>query len=278
MDLLIAPNTVAYAARDVAPANGTPGWATGGNPGTGVPATIDEAYQYNALIEEVTNVIKASGVALDRTNNAQLLGAVSGRLINIRTFQTSGTYTPAAGVTKVKVTVVGGGAGGSECQGNSLAASISGGGGGGGGAAISLIPVSSIVAPVAVTVGVQGTQQVSGGTSSFGNYVSATGGTGSKFTGGGVSPGGGGGVGLNGNVANINGSDGSDGQSGASFIFAGDGGSSFLGGGGRAGNLGGTSGGNYGGGGGGAYDATLSNNQYPGGAGAPGVVIVEEYA
>ena len=51
MDLLIAPNTVAYANRDLAPATGTPGWATGGNPAAGIPATIDSAAQYNALME-----------------------------------------------------------------------------------------------------------------------------------------------------------------------------------------------------------------------------------
>lgn len=98
--------------------------------------------------------------------------AAGGGFSNMQVFTSPGTWTNPGDVEKVKVTVVGGGGGGGNC--NSIpgpqAKQRQAGGGGGGGAAIEVIPFPSGT-NVAVTVGGES------GTSSFGAYVSATGGT-----------------------------------------------------------------------------------------------------
>lgn len=91
----------------------------------------------------------------------------------------SGTFNfvVPAGITKVKVTVVGGGGGSGGSSGSE------GGAGGGGGAAIEIISGLTPGGTVSVTVGGGGTAGTSsptnggaGGTSSFGAFCSATGG------------------------------------------------------------------------------------------------------
>jgi len=158
-------------------------------------------------------------------------------------FTSSGTFTVPAGVTKVKVTVVGGGGGGGS--GTSYS------GGGGGGTAIKTITGLTPGGTVAVTVGAGGVAAAAGVTSSFGAYCSATGGGFAVST----TPGSGG-IGSNGDL-NIGG------QAGTvdSYNGYGTGGSSFLGG-------------------GGGYGAGNVGRQYGGGAatgsnGASGVVVVE---
>lgn len=47
-----------------------------GNPVTGEPATTLDAAWFNALQEEVANVVEGAGITLDRENRAQLLAAV----------------------------------------------------------------------------------------------------------------------------------------------------------------------------------------------------------
>lgn len=49
---------------------------TEGNPGAGIPATTVTADSLNALQEEVCGVIEATGIALDKGNNGQLLAAI----------------------------------------------------------------------------------------------------------------------------------------------------------------------------------------------------------
>jgi hypothetical protein len=88
-------------------------------------------------------------------------------------FTSTGTFTVPAGVSAVKVTVVGGGGGG----GRGLDSSSSGGGGGGAGFGFKWITGLTAGATVSVTVGAGGAQQTNGGTSSFGAYISATGGS-----------------------------------------------------------------------------------------------------
>ena len=94
-------------------------------------------------------------------------------------FTSSGTFTVPSGVTQVLVTLIGGGGGGSKGGGGSL----SGAGGGGGGVyyrtPVTVTPGSSI--PVTIgSGGAGGTSShidgYAGGTSSFGSYLSATGG------------------------------------------------------------------------------------------------------
>lgn len=208
--------------------------------------------------------------------NWRILGAAP-HLVGTRgseAFLSSGTFTVPAGVFSVLVTCVGGGGGGSQCDSQSTTPSstnASGGGGGAGGTAIGIYAVTPGQA-ITVTIGGGGITNGSGGTTSFGSFCSATGGSGSSFTATAVSPGGAGGTGSGGDV-NIEGGYGSDGQN-ASFVFAGNGGNSIFGGGGRAGAHGGEPGGAPGAGGGGAYDALATSTVYNGGTGANGIVLV----
>jgi hypothetical protein len=163
---------------------------------------------------------------------------------NVQVFTSSGTFTVPAGITRAKVTVVGGGGSG---------AAGAGGGGGGGGTAIEIVTGLTPAGTVTVTVGGVA------GTSSFGAYCSATGGATVASIVGGA-----GGVGSGGDI-NLSGSGGGGGGTTGGFSVYGTGGSSSLGGGGYGGvNTAGGNGGNYGGGGAGG-----------GGTGAGGVVIVE---
>ena len=203
-----------------------------------------------------------------------------GGFSNVQVFTSPGTWTNPGSVEKVKVTVVGGGGSTAPFQAYTAGARKCGGGGGGGGAAIEVIPFPSGT-NVPVTVG------GAAGTSSFGAYCSATGGSSTTGTPAPevyfMQPGGEGGVGSGGTV-NIKGSGGS-----ASFwdqgsnVMAGGGGNSILGGGpaqkgswlggGGARVVPGPPGGNYGGGAGGTL--LCQDTSATGGTGAPGVVIVE---
>ena len=119
---------------------------------------------------------------------------------NSQIFTSSGTFTVPTGVTAVKVTVAGGGGGGGSATLNSsFQYGISGGGGG---VAIEWLTGLTPGATVAVTVGAGGGVATAGGTSSFGAFCSATGGSGGSSnvtTSGGVS-GAGGGSGSGGNL------------------------------------------------------------------------------
>jgi len=217
-----------------------------------------------------TTLTAGSGVTITNGAGAITIAASGGGsgFSNIQVFTSNGTFTVPTGITKVKVTVVGGGAGGAfganvpTCP----FSPIGGTGGGAGGAAIEIISGLTPGGTVAVTVGAAGglgnictgTGQTAGGTSSFGAYCSATGGATSTV----------GGLGSGGDL-NIRGGPG--GQNGAYpgnatlTSYGGVGGSSILGGGGAMASTGGA----YGGGGGGGGPNTS------GGAGAAGVVIVE---
>ncbi len=204
------------------------------------------------------------------------------------------TAAKAAGLKAIKVTVVGaGGAGGPA---SSTVTNNSGSGGGGGGAAIEYVPVANIT---------PGTKTVTAGagTNSFGPWgtatpssptatVSATAGTAgvnNPSASGVPVSGGAGGVGSGGSL-NI------PGQTGGLSARSNDiqssyspGGNSLLGMGGAGGvftsvtaptGVDGGAGSNYGGGGGGAKILASPGNVTPaktGGAGAPGVVIIEEF-
>ncbi|CAB3924010.1 hypothetical protein LMG26846_05862 [Achromobacter insuavis] len=76
MDLLIAPYTVTKEQADAAPATGTPGWATDGNPSTNKPATQWPAYAFNAMQEELVTLIQGGGQTLNRNDNTLLFKAV----------------------------------------------------------------------------------------------------------------------------------------------------------------------------------------------------------
>jgi hypothetical protein len=91
--------------------------------------------------------------------------AAGGGVYQAQIFTAPGTWTKPSSATTVKVMVVGGGAG------SPGGASACGGTGG-----IATAYVSGLTGPVAITVGSGGNVGVSGGTSSFGAFVSATGG------------------------------------------------------------------------------------------------------
>lgn len=116
---------------------------------------------------------------------------------NSQLFTSSGTFTVPAGVTSVIITVVGGGGGGGGCVGTPCG-ETSGGVGAFGGSSIAYATGLTPGGTIAITVGAAGSAGGSGGgtggtggTSSAGSYASATGGTGGRYnqTGGQATPG-----------------------------------------------------------------------------------------
>lgn len=224
-----------------------------------ISATGDVAIPQSLV---VTGTITAGGIP------------VGGNYI-LRQYVAPATWTKPTGLKAVKVTVVGaGGNGGSTVAPAPTVTALAAAGGGGGGASIEEIQAASIPGPVAVTAG--------SGTNSFGAFCSATAGanggnSGSSAVASGV--GGAGGSGSGGDINLVGGTGGSYLRNAAPIQMSGAGGNSLLGQGGAnrlAPNDGvGYAGENYGGGGGGAVGANPTPQA--GGAGAPGIVIVEEF-
>lgn len=221
-------------------------------------------------------VLTSNGAGAAPTFQATSAG---GGLQSMQVFTSGGTWTKPAGVTKIKVTLVGGGGGGSGTDGIDA-----GFGGGAGGAAIELIDVSATSSET-VTIGAGGTAGTStgnggtGGTSSFGAFCSATGGAGgvASSTEGANPAGALGGLGTGGNI-NIRGGPGQSAVPTTSSM-GGMGGSSILGGGAPspARNADGLAADNNTGGGGSGGDDG-GGPAHPGGAGGSGIIIVEEYS
>lgn len=216
--------------------------------------------------------------------------ATSGGLLNVQTFNASGTYTPTPGTTSVVIEVQGGGGAGGGVP-TAAGATTAGTGGGGGG--YGRRRLTSGFSGAAVTIGVGGVG-VSGGAggagnaSSFGAFLTAAGGTGgtgantatTNVTTSGIS--GSGGTVTSADVSRPGGQ-GGVGLIGPSFALAGIGGSSFFSAGANYGSITSTSvltgtaaQANTGGGGSGA--AGFNNGVVAaGGNGGSGVVIVWEY-
>ncbi|WFC66338.1 hypothetical protein EUC41_08400 [Achromobacter denitrificans] len=111
--------------------------------------------------------------------------AASGRLLNVRTFSTAGTfsYTPSGGMKRAYVVAIGGGGAGSGIPNTFVGAWSIGGGGGSGARSERLFTAEEIGASVSVTVGAggvsnNGVSAVSGATTSFGSLMTAPGGGG----------------------------------------------------------------------------------------------------
>lgn len=130
-----------------------------------------------------------------QTNGTGTLGWTwgdAGNWSNVYAYQTSGTFTIPAGVTKIMVECVGGG--GNNIPGSPGSFLVGGGGGGGGYAKgiFTVIPGTIYT----VTVGIGGTGQTnsslatSGGTSSFGSLIVAYGGGGGNYINAGLGGGG----------------------------------------------------------------------------------------
>ncbi|MFD0225174.1 glycine-rich domain-containing protein [Streptomyces hirsutus] len=215
-------------------------------------------------------------------------------------FTESDTWEMPPGARLLKVQVQGGGGAGGGVVASpgatvgppaTAAQAAAGGGGAGGAYGESWLAANAVISPVTVTVGTGGAAGTgtggSGTTSSFGAYVSASGGPGGGVTGTGT-----GNSGISGATAAsqvivadlaIPGSGGGAGQRVPSGVsMGGTGGSSHLGGAGRgvaaSGALvTGTDAAGYGGGGGGAVSGTTDNAASTGGNGSPGIVIVTTY-
>lgn len=219
--------------------------------------------------------------------------ALSGRLLNVKTFAVSGVYTPTVGMQSVLVKVVGGGGGSAGIAATGANQYALSGGGASGSYAEARLSSDRIGASQIVTVGAGGTAGAVqanggvGGTSSLGSLVSAPGGNGSTW----ISAVSGSATGLyvggypgetasGGNIVNSAGAPGSPGISVNGSTLAGHGASSPLGSGGLGfGNsvVTGFPGTGYGSGGGGvAIGPNLAGK--PGASGAPGAVIIYEYA
>ena len=87
-------------------ANANGEW-TNGNVAAGTAPTILDAAWLNTVQRELINVITAAGLTLDPNNDAQLLAALKvgigpGRLLGVRIFTASGTYTPTAAATSCR--------------------------------------------------------------------------------------------------------------------------------------------------------------------------------
>lgn len=202
-----------------------------------------------------------------------------GRLLNMRVFTSSGTYTPTQGTKRIRVTITGGGGGGGGCQAYSNSETFFGAGGGAGGTVISVITVAAASYSVIIGSGGSGgsgaTNGNGGGDSKFASLLTAPGGQGAGKTTVTNTGGGYGGVPTTGDIR-IPGGDGSDGQAGT-LAAGGCGGASYWGGGGRAGVGTAHNGLAPGSGGGGAYDNSYSGTAKPGGRGANGICIIEEF-
>ncbi|WP_321853108.1 glycine-rich domain-containing protein [Burkholderia cenocepacia] len=222
-----------------------------------------------------------------QSSHALQLGQATGRLLRVTTFSSSGTFTPGAGTTAVRVRIVGGGGGGGGAPATG-ASQVSIGSGGGGGA-YSEGYFTSGFSGVTVTIGAAGSTGSgvaggNGGTTSFGALMSAPGGSGGGVAGPSAPPfsplsAGGSAAGAGGNILTSGG--GSAGIALAINVssFAGSaGGNSVFGGGASlvANGVNGAASPSKGGGGGGTGQQP-SGAALTGGAAGPGYAIIEEY-
>lgn len=279
---------------------------TGFKSGKAASAQVNKALRQGTVMASVIGQFIADSTGqdvLDNGNTSVLLtnflnalkANTNGRLLNVRTFTASGTYTPTTGTKKIRVRLVGGGGAGGGAAASTVTGNVAAGHGGTAGTygETGLIDVSS-VSSVAVTVGAGGNGSsggngTAGGVSAFGTYISAPGGqagaagsstattqtivsdhsNGSPCTGANVlvsipGQGGFGQVSLNANT-----------------VKGGQGGSSVLGLGGGAYTTNATPNPGTGYGGGGAGSVTTvsgGSTATAGGNGSQGIVIIEEYA
>lgn len=266
---------------------------TEGDPAGGVQATVVTDDWLNDVQENLMAVLAAAGVPPTKGRANDLLDAVKGRLINVQKFSTAGTYTytPTPGTASVVPEVQGaGGAGGGSQATSGTTVSVCPGGNAG---AYGKSRLTTGFSGATIIVGAGGTGVVgangnAGGTSSFGGAISAPGGQGGPTYGANPAPV----LNINysaqtassgGNITNSSGGRGQPGiASGIAYGGSGDGGTSVFGSGGATAGVTGTptngkagvSPGSGGSGGAGGNGAAASI----GGAGAPGIVIVWEYA
>lgn len=275
---------------------------TGFQSGKASSAQINKALRQSTVMASVLAqfISDSAGVdVLDNGNTAQILANLKtgmtaltpGRLLNVQVFYNSWTYTATPGTKKVIVEMVGGGGGsaGSRAAGSGQVAV----GGAGGAGSYAKGSFTQNFNGVQVTVGtkgaggtVSGPYASDGGTSSFGSLISAPGGAAgqpagptSSFPFSTVATV----VSAGANGANIIGTPGQGASASvvvnASVVIESPGGSSQFGAGGfiTAFNAKGVNGSGYGAGGG-PSKVNGGNAAVAGGDGAPGLVIIWEYA
>jgi hypothetical protein len=242
------------------------------NGGTGQSTYTDgQLLIGNTTGNTLTKTTLTAGTGISVTNGSGAITIAStggGGFSNMQVFTSPGTWTNPGSVTKVKVTVVGGGGNGGDTPGGNPSGNYTSTGGAGGGTALGIktIPTS----PVSVTVG------GATGTSSFGPYISATGGSSGSTRLGAGSINTSAGVGSGGDL-NLRGGIGSSSGPG----FACGGGANITGEGFGQHFAGGNTSGqpaqsaSYGAAGSGSSNLTGGGDYRAGGAGQPGVVIVE---
>lgn len=179
-------------------ANQSPQWTTPlatpvsvANGGTGQSSYVNgELLIGNTTGNTLTKATLTAGSGISITNGAGSITVASNRTGCGQIFVYTGsaqTFTVPAGVTSVKVTVIGGGGGSGSALDQTFESDIFGGGGGSGGVSIRQVTGLTPGATVTVTVGqggaggVAGANGGSGGTSSFGAFASATGGGGGTY-------------------------------------------------------------------------------------------------
>lgn len=217
------------------------------------------------------------------------------RLIGIRVFTASGTYTPTKGMTTYIAYAQGGGAGGGACPATGASQGSVASGGGGGSYGIRKGVASDIGASLPVTIGAGGNGGAAGangggagGTSSLGTLISCPGGSGGfagtvlSSVGSTTNYGAGGSPPSGANVSSTPGINGGLGLYLVQSVFSGPGGGSPASGGAGGGPIvgGGTAGsaGTSVGAGGSGSAVGASGSARAGGAGVSGQIIIWEYA
>jgi hypothetical protein len=90
--------STAVASLPTPAAAGTPGYFTGGNPGSGIPATVVDADFLNMMMMELANICTAGGQTLSKTTYNQALLAIE-ELIEVR----AGNYALDTGVANAYI-------------------------------------------------------------------------------------------------------------------------------------------------------------------------------
>jgi hypothetical protein len=158
--------------------------------GTGITVT-NGAGSITLTNAGVTSIAAGTGISVSASTGAVTVSSTAsgGGDYIMRTYTSPATWTKPAGLTSIRVTVVGGGGTGGSATSTPVNAAQGGGGGGGGGGAICYLDAPVIPGPLSITAGP--------GTNSFGPLVSATGGSnGGNSSGPSVGVGGAGGTGA----------------------------------------------------------------------------------
>ena len=181
---LIANGTQVSQPDAPAPAIGTPGYGTDGDPVAGVPATIFDNDTCNSILLELLSPLQSLGIAANPGDNGQHLSALRSIFsAQLQVFTVSGACIVPKGRRQALVLAWAGGAGGGGSNGADAAAS----GGGGGEFRLALVAGLADLQQIPVAIGLGGlpgqntsspTNGGDGGDTTFGGYITCKGGKG----------------------------------------------------------------------------------------------------